>query len=58
MIPRSLAGVRAWSRRLPDLASLDPRTRENARVGGLLSGVAGLVGGVLTGVGRLVRRLV
>jgi amidase len=38
VIPRSLAGVRAWSRHLPDDSLMDPRTRENARVGRLLGG--------------------
>ncbi|MHB8693055.1 MAG: amidase [Solirubrobacteraceae bacterium] len=39
-VPRSTAGVREWTRRLPDLAALDPRTRENARTGALLRGPA------------------
>jgi amidase len=37
-IPRSLAGLAPWVRKLPDASLLDPRTRENARVGSLLRG--------------------
>jgi amidase len=37
-LPRSVAGVSAWTRRLPEPAVLDPRTRHNARVGWLLGG--------------------
>jgi amidase len=37
-IPRSLAGLVPWVRKLPDPSLLDPRTRENARVGSLLRG--------------------
>jgi amidase len=40
VLPRSLAGVAAWSERVPDRALLDPRTREAARVGTLLGGTA------------------
>ncbi|MBB4891697.1 amidase [Streptomyces olivoverticillatus] len=36
-VPRSMAGVREWTRRTPDRALLDPRTHVNAR-GGLLFG--------------------
>lgn len=32
-LARSLSGVHAWARRVDDPAGLDPRTRENARVG-------------------------
>ncbi|MEY9871571.1 amidase [Streptacidiphilus sp. MAP12-33] len=37
-LPRALAGVRAWARRVPDPALLDPRTRVNIRRGALLDG--------------------
>jgi amidase len=37
-IPRSLAGLAPWVRKLPDASLLDPRTRENARLGSLLRG--------------------
>lgn len=37
-MPRSMAGVRAWTRRLPSPGRLDPRTRHNARIGWLLGG--------------------
>jgi amidase len=37
-LPRALAGVRAWARRVPDRALLDPRTRTNIRRGALLGG--------------------
>lgn len=36
-VPRSMAGVREWTRRTPDRTLLDPRTHVNAR-GGLLFG--------------------
>ncbi|MEC3975402.1 amidase [Amycolatopsis sp. H20-H5] len=39
-LPRSLTGVRDWTRRVPDLTQLDPRTRANARQGALLAGPA------------------
>jgi len=39
-LPRSLAGVRDWGRRLPSPELLDPRTRSNARHGAKLSGRA------------------
>ncbi|MFD9893944.1 amidase [Amycolatopsis sp. NPDC059027] len=39
-LPRSLAGVRDWTTRVPDRALLDPRTRGNARQGTLLGGLA------------------
>ncbi|RJQ83497.1 amidase [Amycolatopsis panacis] len=39
-LPRSLAGVRDWTRRVPEFAALDPRTRSNAQHGGLLAGPA------------------
>jgi amidase len=38
VLPRSIAGVREWSKRVPDPALLDPRTREAARIGRLLGG--------------------
>lgn len=37
-VPRATAGLRAWTRRAPDPALLDPRTRGAARTGGLLGG--------------------
>ncbi|MEY9936730.1 amidase [Streptacidiphilus sp. MAP5-3] len=37
-LPRALAGIRAWARRAPDHALLDPRTRSNIRLGALLDG--------------------
>ncbi|UJW33818.1 amidase [Saccharothrix sp. AJ9571] len=39
-LPRSLTGVRDWCRRVPDDALLDPRTKSNARHGGVLAGPA------------------
>ena len=39
-LPRSLTGVRDWTRRVPDQRSLDPRTRSNAGHGRLLAGPA------------------
>jgi amidase len=38
VLPRSIAGVAAWTERVPDRAVLDPRTREAARLGRLLGG--------------------
>jgi amidase len=38
VLPRSIAGVREWTERVPDRALLDPRTREAARLGRLLGG--------------------
>lgn len=38
VLPRSIAGVAAWARRVPDPALLDPRTREVARLGRFLGG--------------------
>jgi amidase len=38
VLPRSIGGVGEWSRRVPDASLLDPRTREAARVGRILSG--------------------
>ncbi|ANZ24769.1 amidase [Rhodococcus sp. WB1] len=37
-LPRSMAGIDDWVRRLPDPALADPRTRANARTGRLLRG--------------------
>ncbi|WP_042377624.1 amidase [Streptacidiphilus melanogenes] len=37
-LPRAMAGIRAWSRRVPDARLLDPRTRANIRTGALLGG--------------------
>ncbi|WP_430336227.1 amidase [Rhodococcus sp. ACT016] len=39
-LPRSMAGLVDWERRVPDPALLDPRTRANARTGRLLRGLA------------------
>jgi amidase len=39
-LPRSTAGVRAWTLRVPDRKLLDRRTIENARTGRLLGGIA------------------
>ena len=39
-LPRSLSGVRDWTRRVPDRGRLDPRTRANAGHGRLLAGPA------------------
>jgi amidase len=39
-LPRSLAGVNDWYRRVPDPALLDHRTRENGKVGRWLRGPA------------------
>lgn len=38
VLPRSIHGVSAWSRRVPDQSLLDPRTREAARLGRFLGG--------------------
>ncbi|MFE8070019.1 amidase [Marinobacteraceae bacterium S3BR75-40.1] len=38
-LPRSLAGLDEWERRLPDPHNLDPRTRQNARSGRALRGL-------------------
>ncbi len=38
VLPRSIAGVATWTKRVPDQALLDPRTREAARLGRVLSG--------------------
>jgi amidase len=35
-LPRSFGGIHDWTRRVPDTALLDPRTRGNGRVGRLL----------------------
>lgn len=37
-LPRSMAGIEAWSKRLPDPSLADIRTRANARTGTLLHG--------------------
>ncbi|MGW6694826.1 amidase, partial [Rhodococcus sp. NPDC054953] len=42
-LPRSMAGLEDWRRRVPDPSLLDPRTLSNARTGRLLGG--GGVGG-------------
>jgi amidase len=36
IMPRSMAGVRAWTARVPDRSLLDPRVRVSARHGGVL----------------------
>lgn len=58
-LPRSLTGVHAWSRRVEDPAGLDPRTRENARVGGAVPvAVAGAATGARASLrGRVDRAL-
>lgn len=38
VLPRSTAGLHQWSKRVPDMSLLDPRTRHNALVGRLLGG--------------------
>ncbi|MFF0818275.1 amidase [Rhodococcus sp. NPDC003318] len=38
-LPRSMAGLETWRRRVPDPALLDPRTLANARTGRLLGGL-------------------
>ncbi len=38
VLPRSIAGVHDWTKRVPDRALLDPRTSETARLGRLLGG--------------------
>ena len=38
VLPRSIAGVSEWSRRVPEAGLLDRRTRETARIGRLLGG--------------------
>jgi amidase len=38
VLPRSIAGVREWTNRVPDRALLDPRTRDAARLGRVLCG--------------------
>jgi amidase len=38
VLPRSVAGLAAWVRRVPDPAQLDKRTRDAARIGRLLGG--------------------
>ncbi|HWI74216.1 MAG TPA: amidase [Baekduia sp.] len=60
-IPRSMAGLRDWSRRVPDIALLDPRTRHNVAlglwVGGpLLSLARALERPLQAQVGRIFRR--
>ncbi|HEY6759679.1 MAG TPA: amidase [Baekduia sp.] len=37
-IPRSMVGLRDWSRRVPDVALLDPRTRHNVAFGRWVGG--------------------
>ncbi|OLR90681.1 amidase [Actinokineospora bangkokensis] len=39
-LPRSLGGLHDWHGRVPDPLLLDPRTRDNGRMGGLLRGRA------------------
>jgi amidase len=48
-LPRSLVGLRDWSRRVPDIALLDPRTRHNVAMGRW-------VGGPLLGLARALER--
>lgn len=37
-MPRSMAGIRGWLRRLPDPELVDERTRKNAKLGGIIGG--------------------
>lgn len=37
-MPRSMAGLREWSARVPEIAALDPRTQHNVKLGRLLGG--------------------
>jgi amidase len=37
-MPRSMDGIRGWQARVPDPALLDPRTRKNAQLGGIIGG--------------------
>ena len=60
-VPRSTAGVRDWVERMPDPSALDPRTRENARTGGLLRGpvlrlARAAEGPLQAQIGRIFRR--
>jgi amidase len=48
-LPRSLVGLRDWSRRVPDVALLDPRTRHNVAMGRW-------TGGPLLGLARALER--
>jgi len=48
-LPRSLVGLRDWSRRVPDVSLLDPRTRHNVAMGRWL-------GGPLLGLARALER--
>ena len=36
-MPRSMAGIRDWVRKVPDAELLDPRTRHNATTGRALA---------------------
>lgn len=38
VLPRSMAGISEWCRRVPDTSLLDRRTLETARLGGILGG--------------------
>ncbi len=38
VLPRSMAGLTAWAKRVPDAALLDKRTRDGARIGRFLGG--------------------
>jgi amidase len=48
-MPRSMVGLREWSRRVPDVALLDPRTRHNIALGRWF-------GGPLLGLARALER--
>ncbi len=41
IMPRSMAGIREWTRRAPDRSRLDPRTRHAVRLGGALRPLLG-----------------
>jgi amidase len=61
-LPRSMVGLRDWSRRVPDVALLDPRTRHNVAlgrwVGGpLLAAARALERPLRAQVGRVFRRV-
>jgi amidase len=59
-VPRSTTAVHEWTKRLPDRDALDPRTRENARTGALLSPTLPLARAleapIRSRIGRIFRR--
>jgi amidase len=61
-IPRSMAGLHEWSRRVPDAARLDERTRHNASLGRWLKGpplrlARALEAPLRAGIGRIFQRV-